>query len=138
MGKGQKFTKEYLEVIPDFDPTGPNKPQIVRVAGIRGKGIVELQLASGDTTLAVLPPKFRGTLWLRRGALVIATEIPKEASQAEDKVTLSIEHLLTSDDIKQFRKEGHIPEAFQRPAVSSSDDESEEMSETGSGCTDEE
>lgn len=128
MGKGQRFTREYLEDIPEFDPAVANRPQICRVAEIRGKGIVQVQLASGELTLAVLPPRFRGTLWLRRGALVIAADIP--VVDEADKVTLSIERLLTAGDVKEFTKLGHIPEAFKRPPLneSSSEEEAEEQS----------
>lgn len=71
MGRNShRFTQEYLDVTPDFDPSGPNHPQICRVSEIRGKGIVQLQVADGSCTLAVLPPKFRGVLWLRRGIIL--------------------------------------------------------------------
>ena len=64
MGKGQRFQREYLQVIPEFDP---GTQAICRVVEIRGKGIVQLAQADGSTVLAVLPPKFRSVLWLRRG-----------------------------------------------------------------------
>lgn len=128
MGRN-RFTRDFLEVIPEFDPTGPNSPHICRVTEIRGKAIVQVMLPDGSTTtLATLPPKFRGVLWVRRGALVIATEIPMEARQNEDgKVTMQVEHLLTAGDVKEFTKQGHIPECFQRQqqVYSSSEDEDE-------------
>lgn len=124
MGRNQKFTRDYLEVIPEFDPSGANI--ICRVSEIRGKGIVQLQLADGSHTLAMMPPKFRGTLWLRRGALVIASEMPvKEGVEANtDKLTHVIEHLLAAGDVKEFTKQGYIPEAFKRPSQVESDVES--------------
>ena len=67
MGRNQKFTRDYLEQTPDLDTTSQ---QICRVEEIRGKGLVQLILGNGDSTLAVLPPKFRGVLWLRRGILL--------------------------------------------------------------------
>lgn len=138
MGKGQRFTREYLEEVPDFDPSAENSPQICRVAEIRGKGLVQVQLASGEVTLAVLPPRFRGTLWLRRGALVIAADIPVVGGA--DKVTLSIERLLTAGDVKDFNKQGHIPEAFKRPALddTSSEEEEEEEEEFSSDVSSDE
>jgi hypothetical protein len=121
MGRNQKFTRDYLEEIPTLDTACQ---QICRVAEIRGKGLVQLILANGDTTLAVLPPKFRGVLWLRRGislnpyasfslflilgALVIAGNIVDNTGEMVDvegsKVTLTIDHLLTKDHIKEFSK----------------------------------
>lgn len=84
--------------------------------------MVQLILANGETTLAVLPPKFRSVLWLRRGilfdhrrahfiilgALVIAGNIMDNTGEMVDvegsKVTLTIDHLLTKDHIKEFSK----------------------------------
>jgi probable RNA-binding protein EIF1AD len=122
MGRNQKFTRDYLEVIPDFDPAGPN--MICRVSEIRGKSIVQLQLPNAGLALALLPPKFRGTLWLRRGALVIASEMPvKDGAESTDKITHVIEHLLAVGDVKEFTKQGYIPEAFKRPSHQESTEE---------------
>lgn len=129
MGRNQKFTRDYLEVIPDFDPAGPNI--ICRVSEIRGKGIVQLQLPEGGLTLAMMPPKFRGTLWLRRGALVIVSEMPlKEGAESTDKITHVIEHLLATGDVKEFTKQGYIPKAFKRPPQLESDVENDDPADS--------
>jgi len=66
MGRAsQRLTREYLEETPEFDPA---TAEIARVLEIRGKGLILLSTGDDErTTLAVLPPRFRGTLWLRRG-----------------------------------------------------------------------
>lgn len=69
MGHGRRLRQDFMgEETPEFGPG-----QVIgRVADIRGKGIVAVQLPADEgcglrPSLAHLPPRFRNVLFLRRG-----------------------------------------------------------------------
>src|ERR1700733_7556678 len=102
MGKSslEQVRQDFLSQDCQFDA---DKGHIVaRIEQIRGKGIIQIQLApDARETLAVLPSRFRGTIWLRRGAYV--TVMPLEDVVAEAKVTHQVENVLSRDHIKALK-----------------------------------
>lgn len=69
---------------------------------------------------------------------MIASEMAvKEGSESTDKLTHVIENLLAAGDVKEFTKQGYIPEAFKRPAQVESEDEPREAAETSDEYTSE-
>jgi hypothetical protein len=104
MGHGSKLRRGFVE---DGTPELTKEQSFARITELRGKGIVAVTLP-GETeltpALAYLPPKFRGVLYLRRGAFVVVS--PLDGGDSIQKVNWSIETLLRNEDIKQYRKEG--------------------------------
>ena len=103
MGHGSKLRKGFVE---DGTPEMAEGQSFARVTELRDKGIVAVALPGEDgliLSLAYLPPKFRGVLFLRRGAYTIVS--PLEGGDAQ-KVGWNIEALLRTDDIKQYRRDG--------------------------------
>lgn len=115
MGHGRKLQRGYVE---DETPELRDGQMIGRVTELRDKGIVAIQVpndADFASSLAYLPPRFRGVLFLRRGMLQFHRVVlflgsfvvlsPIEDADAEQKVIWTIETLLRPDDIKQLKKE---------------------------------
>lgn len=77
----QKSTRDFLD--PDAPVFNQDCHCFGKVVEIRGKGLVHVallyqnepldtvNLSEQNLTLALLPPKFRSALWLRRGIIVI-------------------------------------------------------------------
>lgn len=97
--------------------------RICKVSDLRDKGIVSILIPqlSGDssspaeerdtnaiTGLAYLPPKFRGVLFIRRGAFLVIS--PTDSTS--DKVSWIVDSLLRSQDIKYLKKQGVWPPIF--------------------------
>eukprot|EP01025_Chloroclados_australasicus_P050640 TRINITY_DN5845_c1_g1_i3.p1 TRINITY_DN5845_c1_g1~~TRINITY_DN5845_c1_g1_i3.p1 ORF type:complete len:161 (-),score=20.55 TRINITY_DN5845_c1_g1_i3:361-843(-) len=71
--------------------------------GTRGGNIVEVQFANGDSTLCMIPSKFKKRFWIRKGGLLIV-EQPVHDDAA--KVTGTVVAVLYSADIKRLKKQG--------------------------------
>lgn len=74
MGHGRNLRRGFVE---DDTPELTENQVIGRVAELRGKGIVAVQIASMESNalesaLAHLPPRFRGVLFLRRGIVAFS------------------------------------------------------------------
>lgn len=115
MGHGRKLRRGYVE---DETPELEEGQSIGKVTELRDKGIVAVQVPVNgvlQSTLAYLPPKFRGVLFLRRGITLLCRWIyhagsfvilsPIEGADGAQKVAWTIETLLRPDDIKQLRKD---------------------------------
>lgn len=134
MGHGRNLRRSYAEDY--FESLQPG--QIFgRIVESRDKGIVSLNILDSSAemglapTLAFLPPKFRGVLFLRRGAFVVLS--PSEES-ASEKVSWTIARLLRPEDVKMLRKAGLWPSQFEAPKVeSSSEDKSDSESDDSKG-----
>lgn len=76
---------------------------------------------SSATLLVYMPPKFRNALWIRRGSFVIIKKYE------EDKGELV--HVLSTEQIKEIRKEGGWPKEFENEFSfeSESEEESDDM-----------
>ncbi|CAG8529191.1 17578_t:CDS:2 [Funneliformis caledonium] len=75
-----------------------------RVLNGRGKNLFEIQFSDGNTTLCILPPKFRNLIWVKRG---------KETTERVGKVGGEIEHVLFSDHIKHLKYQEIWPQGFE-------------------------
>ncbi|CAI2161805.1 15515_t:CDS:2 [Funneliformis geosporum] len=98
MGRKQKTTNNVLNTIPI--PT--EKQKIARVLNGRGKNLFEIQFSDGNTTLCILPPKFRNLIWVKR-----------ETTERVSKVGGEIEHVLFSDHIKHLKYQEIWPRGFE-------------------------
>lgn len=89
---------------------------VVQVVGTRGSNVLEINLPSGEKSLAMLPTKFRKLIWVKRGDFLIVAGAAGEASVAsgEDaKVRHMVQHILNKDNIKHLQLEGKWPTAFE-------------------------
>lgn len=64
---------------------------------------------SSSTLLVYMPPKFRNALWIRRGSFVIVKKYE------EDKGELV--HILSTEQIKEIRREGRWPKEFENEFI---------------------
>ncbi|KAI9285798.1 hypothetical protein BC943DRAFT_360011 [Umbelopsis sp. AD052] len=101
---GKKQTTRQAESTPELT----SGQVIARVVGPRGKNMHEVQYADGQTTLAVLPPRFRNLIWVKRGHYVV---LDPEATSS-DKMGGEIVHVLFPEHVKDLRAQGKWPEEF--------------------------
>ncbi|KAI8577667.1 hypothetical protein K450DRAFT_251183 [Umbelopsis ramanniana AG] len=101
---GKKQTTRQAESTPELT----SSQVIARVVGPRGKNMHEVQYADGQTTLAVLPPRFRNLIWVKRGHYVV---LDPEATSS-DKMGGEIVHVLFPEHVKDLRAQGKWPEEF--------------------------
>ncbi|KAH8555176.1 hypothetical protein BGW37DRAFT_476071 [Umbelopsis sp. PMI_123] len=101
---GKKQTTRQAESTPELTST----QLIARVVGPRGKNMHEVQYADGQTILAILPPRFRNLIWVKRGHYVV---LDPEATSTE-KLGGEIVHVLFPDHVKDLKAQGKWPEEF--------------------------
>jgi len=131
MGHGRKVQRAFVE---DGVPKMESGDCWARVVEFRDKGIIAVNVAIDNDTieasLAFLPARFRGTLFLRRGGFVQVRPLaPTECSVSREdaKVQWAIENLLSTEHIKELRKEKRWPSAFEpRPALPEEEENTEE------------
>lgn len=79
--------------------------------GSRGNNLHDVKDATGARYLASMPPKFRRTVWVRRGQFVLLQPI-----EEGEKVKAEITHVLDTDNVLYIRERGAWPEAFEADA----------------------
>ena len=104
------------DVLESFPEPGPSD-KILRVTGLRGSNIMEVLTAGGETSLAMLPTKFRKLIWVKRGDFVMATGVDKGAecethSGKGTKVNFMVTHVLYKEQIKHLQQKALWPDAF--------------------------
>jgi probable RNA-binding protein EIF1AD len=118
---GRKSQQQVSEV-PDL--LGDSQ-QIAQVTTINGNNIYTVKTTSAEGILVELPPRFRNTMWIRRGGYVL---IDTAAFEARDN-KLAGEIVAVIHDEKAWRKMPYWPEEFVKrqaaPAHEDGDDEDE-------------
>ena len=110
MSGAKRRTKYRKHVTQDFSDSErvPEEGELYAEIGqSHGGNIFGILTSEGVNTLARLPTKFRKLIWVKRGDMVIvscAADEYETATGAVGRVTHSIEHILNSDQVKQFRK----------------------------------
>lgn len=95
---GKKQTTRDAESTPELT----DNQLVARVLGPRGKNMHEVQFADGRTSLAILPPRFRNLIWVKRGHYVI---VDPEAT-ATEKLGGEIVHVLFPEHVKDLKSQG--------------------------------
>ncbi|OQV16328.1 putative RNA-binding protein EIF1AD [Hypsibius exemplaris] len=106
--KRKYVAQEFLEgcVLPDPD----RQQEIVQIVAPRGNNLHEVLNGEGITYLVSMPPKFRKTVWIKRGDYVLVEPITEG-----DRVKAEITHILrTKDQIAHIKAEGKWPPAFDK------------------------
>jgi len=91
---------------------------VVAVAEAVPDGLVEVDSSASPTvdgrrrwtvsaSLAALPPRFRGVLFLRRGAAVLLS--PLAAAESDAKVAWTIDEVLRPEDVRAYTRDGVWP-----------------------------
>lgn len=78
-----------------------------KVSESRGKGQFLVTLPDASSLLVYMPPKFRNSLWIRRGSFVIIRRYPDDANE--------LMHVLSTEQIKEIKKGGGWPNGFINP-----------------------
>lgn len=88
---------------------------IVRVTENRGQHIYSVELPSGETTLTLLPAKFRNTIWIKRGDYLIIEdeETATPEKNFSGKIRSLIKYVLYADQIKHFKSTNNWPKLFE-------------------------
>ncbi|RKP35175.1 hypothetical protein BJ085DRAFT_36187 [Dimargaris cristalligena] len=125
MARKKRATVEVLDLLPI--PAGPNEA-IVRVLAPMGKNLHRVQVpcseaarlhptAASDSaalfveTLCHLPTKFRNTVYIKRGSMLIADITGLD----QGKVGGGILHVLYPKQIKNLKDLGHWPTVLDQP-----------------------
>ncbi|KAH6614145.1 hypothetical protein C7974DRAFT_321246 [Boeremia exigua] len=93
---------------------------LARIVKAEGKNLYSAELPGGKTVLAELEPRFRSTVWIKRGSYVVVdTSAMAERDNKLDGVIVNIVR-----DEKAWRKSPYWPGEFvKKPAYEDSDDE---------------
>lgn len=131
MGKKQ-VQDSFFEDVPTLNES---TQQIGKVIENIGDNIYKVQVADATTLLCALLPKFKSTIWIRRGiySMTLGMFVVVER---EEKAKGTIVQPLTAAHVKQLTKEGNFPIEFMQEMKSKSEidyppssDEEEELEE---------
>ncbi|KAI8967229.1 hypothetical protein BDF20DRAFT_237319 [Mycotypha africana] len=103
MGKKQLAKNQFQEEI-DIQPG----QQFARSLGPRGNHQHEVEFVDGSKKLVTLPPKFRSSIWLKRGHYVIVDP----TVGVSEKVGGEIVHVLFPHHIKELKNKNKWPKEF--------------------------
>jgi len=89
--------------------------RIVKVIENKGQHIYLVELPSGDTTLTLLPAKFRNTIWIKRGDYVIIEdeEVITPEKNFSGKIRSIIKYILYTDQIKHLKSTNNWPQTWE-------------------------
>jgi len=82
--------------------------RIVKVIENKGQHIYLVEFSSGDTTLTLLPAKFRNTIWIKRGDYLII-EIAAPEKNFSGKIRSIIKHVLYTNQITHLKSTNNWP-----------------------------
>jgi probable RNA-binding protein EIF1AD len=115
-GYRKGLTDEVLHGLPE-----PQEGQcIVKLLGARGSNLFEVESERSDVALALLPTKFRKTVWVKRGDFCIVTEAERGCDTSagdEGSVRYMIDSVLYPPAIKHLRSIGRWPAVFDAAAA---------------------
>ncbi|KAI1295670.1 Arginine-hydroxylase NDUFAF5, mitochondrial [Halotydeus destructor] len=122
MSKATKRKHVTQELVDNYELPKENQ-QIVKVVASRGNNLHEVEDANSEKFLVTMPVKFRRNVWIKRGNFIVVEEI-----EEGDKVKAEIVRILLKDHIRDLKKEGLWPTAFEETVE---DSESESGNESG-------
>ncbi|KAL5341563.1 hypothetical protein BJX70DRAFT_395629 [Aspergillus crustosus] len=95
--------------------------QIARVIKATGNNVYSIEFPSKRTALVELPPKFRSTIWMKRGSFVVVDT--NALDTRDNKLQGEIVNIVR--DEKAWRKTHYWPKEFVKQSILVSDDEDE-------------
>lgn len=106
---------------PDYVEPPQDGQEIVKALGSRGSNLIEVELASGEQTLCLLPAKFNKKLWVKRGGFLI---VALGDVAATESVSGTIVHVLYEADVRRLKAMPSVwPPAFDSPSPTLADSE---------------
>lgn len=116
----RKLQETVEETISPPDALQPGQ-MIARIIGATGKNLYNVELPSSQVLLAELVPRFRSTIWLRRGGYVLVDTTT--LADRDNKIEAEIVNVVR--DEKRWSKAPYWPEKFVKKTVPVEDDEEE-------------
>jgi len=113
-GYRKGVTDKYLNDLPL--PNEEENEFIAQISGSRGSNVFEVLLPPpNESSLALLPTKFRKLIWVKVGTFVIVRGGDKSCEVvggSSGAVNYMIEHILGDDQISHIQEEGVWPPSF--------------------------
>jgi len=113
-GYRKGVTDKYLNDLPL--PNEEENEFIAQISGSRGSNVFEVLLPPpNESSLALLPTKFRKLIWVKVGTFVIVRGGDKSCEVVGGSlgaVNYMIEHILGDDQISHIQEEGLWPSSF--------------------------
>lgn len=81
---------------------------VVKVVASKGNNLHEVQDTSGHITLCSMPPKFRKSVWIKKGDFVVVEKISEGK-----KVTCEMVTMLYPPQIKDLKSQNEWPDCFE-------------------------
>jgi probable RNA-binding protein EIF1AD len=108
-GGRKNLKREALEGIPELE----QGEELMRVIGLRGSNLIEVENSNGDKTLCLLPAKFQKTIWIKMGSYVFVNEGNRDkAVEDGSKVTGTISRVLFEEQTRAMQKLSSWPSHF--------------------------
>lgn len=99
--------------------------RIAKIKGAAGNNLYNVELPNAKTLLVELDPRFRSTIWLKRGGFVLIDT----ATLAERENKIDGEIINVVRDERAWRKAPFWPREFMKKATISTDSDDEEEEE---------
>ena len=77
---------------------------VVRIVCVRGGNVLEVCDASGCSSLALLPTRFKNVIWVKRGDFLIAATHVQDGEANASKMKFIVTHVLYPEQIKHIKK----------------------------------
>lgn len=122
MPRPKRAVMETIEATITPPDTLPESHHIARVIKAEGKNLYSAQLPDGKEVLAELEPKFRSTVWIRRGGFVVVDM----SAMADRNNKLDGEIVNVVREEKEWRKMPYWPKEFVKKSTYMEDSDEEE------------
>lgn len=122
MGPPRRKLQETVEATITPPDALATSESIARVLKAEGNNLYSVELPSGKQLLVELLPRFRSTIWLKRGGFVVVDV--KALADRDNKLDGEIVNVVR--DEKQWRKESYWPKEFGRRQAAPNPDVEEE------------
>ena len=127
MAPPRRKLQETVEATLTPPDTLASSQSIARVIKAEGNNLYSVELPSAKTLLVELPPRFRSTIWLKRGGFVVIDT--KALADRDNKLDGEIVNVVR--DERQWRKESYWPKEFVKKSAATMGSDSEEVSTVG-------
>ena len=97
--------------------------QIARTIKAEGNNLYRVEVPSEKQLLVELSPRFRSSIWLRRGGYVLVDKDREVFGKRENKIDGEIINVVREE--KRWRKQSYWPTEFAKKVVQTEDDEEE-------------
>lgn len=104
-------------------PTLSSTQQIARTIKAEGNNLYRVEIPSGKQLLVELSPRFRSSIWLRRGGYLLVDRDREVFGERENKIDGEIVNVVGEE--KRWRKQRYWPTEFAKKIAQTEDAEEE-------------